>query len=331
MKYSIMEVCLIQRKEHTMNELVEIRKNQVVTSSRQVAQVFGKLHKDVLENIRGILSAENSANKFFCKTSYTYRGRTLPEYLMNRDGFSLLVMGFTGKKALEWKIKYIEAFNAMEKALREQSAPALPENPDRRYTLRGVPVMTSMQLEKLLHVVHEELLRRVKQYGLPYFLLQGKMLGQFKRENRICDSRASSMAVYMKETVYELARLFGCLASIRQTLEAYFSAARGEALDIRAKILQLYTLRSTIGYVKDWEKRRIVAEYIVDEMMRLGLWTPPAGRTDPEDMLNINSANGWSLDGAVHIAHMLIQQGREVTKKNMDLLQADINKSVGIG
>ena len=250
---------------------------------------------------------------------------------MNRDGFSLLVMGFTGKKALEWKIKYIEAFNAMEKALREQSAPALPENPERRYTLRGVPVMTSMQLEKLLHVVHEELLRRVKQYGLPYFLLQGKMLGQFKRENRICDSRASSMAVYMKETVYELARLFGCLASIRQTLEAYFSAARGEALDIRTKILQLYTLRSTIGYVKDWEKRRIVAEYIVDEMMRLGLWTPPAGRTDPEDMLNINSANGWSLDGAVHIAHMLIQQGREVTKKNMDLLQADINKSVGIG
>ena len=38
-----------------------------------------------------------------------------PEYLMNRDGFSLLAMGFTGKKALEWKVKYIQAFNAMEK------------------------------------------------------------------------------------------------------------------------------------------------------------------------------------------------------------------------
>lgn len=314
-----------------MNELVEIRKNQVVTSSRQVAQVFGKRHCDVLRGIQNLTSTQNCVQWFFRSQYKDASGKMNLEYLMNRDGFSPLVMGFTGKKALEWKIKYIEAFNAMEKALRERSAPALPENPDRRYTFRGVPVMTSMQLEKLLHVAHAELLRRVKLYRLPYFLLEGKMLARFKQENRICGSQASSMAVYMKETVYELARLFGRLASLRQTLEAYFSAARGEALDIRTKILQLYTLRSTIVYVKDWEKRRIVAEYIVDEMMRLGLWTPPAGRTDPEDMLNINSANGWSLDGAVHIAHMLIQQGREVTKKNMDLLQADINKSVGIG
>lgn len=314
-----------------MNELVEIRKNQVVTSSRQVAQVFGKRHCDVLRGIQNLTSTQNCVQWFFRSQYKDASGKMNLEYLMNRDGFSLLVMGFTGKKALEWKIKYIEAFNAMEKALRERSAPALPENPDRRYTFRGVPVMTSMQLEKLLHVAHAELLRRVKLYRLPYFLLEGKMLARFKQENRICGSQASSMAVYMKETVYELARLFGRLASLRQTLEAYFSAARGEALDIRTKILQLYTLRSTIGYVKDWEKRRIVAEYIVDEMMRLGLWTPPAGRTDPEDMLNINSANGWSLEGAVHSAYMLIQQGREVTKRNMDLLQADINKSVGIG
>lgn len=314
-----------------MNKLVEIRKNQVVTSSRQVAQVFEKLHKNVLRAIEEILAAQNSATKFFFKSSFNNRGKEYPEYLMNRDGFSLLVMGFTGKKALEWKIKYIEAFNAMEKALREKSAPALPENPDRRYTFRGIPVMTSVQAGQLLRIVRAELLRRVKQYGLSYLLLEGEMLMQFKRENRICDSRASSMVVYTKEAVYEMARMFGRLASVRTVLESYFSAAKGGAPDIRTKILQLYTLRSTIGYVKDWEKRRIVAEYIVDEMMRLGLWTPPAGRTDPEDMLNINSANGWSLDGAVHIAHMLIQQGREVTKRNMDLLQADINKSVGIG
>lgn len=41
-------------------------------------------------------------------------------YLMNRDGFSLLVMGFTGKKALEWKLQYIKAFNQMEKFIREK-------------------------------------------------------------------------------------------------------------------------------------------------------------------------------------------------------------------
>ena len=94
--------------------LVSINNNQVVVSSRQVADDFGKQHKDVLESIRGILAAENSATKFFYESTFTNRGKQYPEYLMNRDGFSLLVMGFTGEKALEWKVKYINAFNAME-------------------------------------------------------------------------------------------------------------------------------------------------------------------------------------------------------------------------
>lgn len=314
-----------------MNDLVEVRKNQVVTSSRQVAKVFEKLHKNVLRAIEEILAAQNSATKFFCKSYHEYRGQKFPEYLMNRDGFSLLVMGFTGKKALEWKIKYIEAFNAMEKALKEKSAPALPENPDRRYTFRGIPVMTSMQLEKLLHVVHAELLRRVKLHGLSYFLLQGKMLVQFKRENRICDHRASSMAIYAQDAVYRLAQMCGRLSAVRKILDTYFFEAKGEALDVRTKILQLYTLRSTIGYVSDWKKRRIVAEYIVDEMMRLGLWTPPDDYKGPEDALDINSVAGWTLDGAVHNAHALLCQGVEVTKKNLDLYQEKINKAAAIG
>lgn len=49
------------------------------------------------------------------------RGKQYPMYLMNRDGFSLLVMGFTGKKALEWKLEYIKAFNKMESIIREKS------------------------------------------------------------------------------------------------------------------------------------------------------------------------------------------------------------------
>ena len=100
--------------------LVSINNNQVVVSSRQVADNFGKQHKDVLESIRGILAAENSATKFFYESTFTNRGKQYPEYLMNRDGFSLLVMGFTGEKALEWKVKYINAFNAMEQELRDK-------------------------------------------------------------------------------------------------------------------------------------------------------------------------------------------------------------------
>ena len=104
-----------------MNELVMVENNQVVVSSRQVAENFGKQHKDVLESIRGILAAENSATKFFRESTFENRGKHYPEYIMNRDGFSLLVMGFTGKEAMTWKIRYIQAFNEMEAKIRENT------------------------------------------------------------------------------------------------------------------------------------------------------------------------------------------------------------------
>lgn len=66
----------------------------------------------------------------FCKTTYVNKqnNQTYPMYLMNRDGFSLLVMGFTGAKALEWKLKYIQAFNEMEKDLANKNALAIPND-----------------------------------------------------------------------------------------------------------------------------------------------------------------------------------------------------------
>ena len=104
-----------------MNEIILSTQNgEPVVSSREVAKNFGKEHKDTLESIRQILVAENSATKFFHESSFEYRGRQFPEYFMNRDGFTLLAMGFTGKAALEWKLKYIAAFNAMEKQLAQR-------------------------------------------------------------------------------------------------------------------------------------------------------------------------------------------------------------------
>lgn len=102
------------------SELVLINNNQVVVSSRNIAEHFGKEHKTVLRSINEILVAQNCATKFFHETTHEYRGQKFPEYLMNRDGFALLVMGFTGKEALEWKVKYINAFNAMEQELRNK-------------------------------------------------------------------------------------------------------------------------------------------------------------------------------------------------------------------
>lgn len=106
------------------NELVTVENGQVVVSSLQIAEHFSKNHKDVLRDIREIFVAQNCAAKFFVESTFENRGKEYPMFLMNRDGFSLLVMGFTGKKALEWKLKYIQAFNAMEEQIKSLLAPS---------------------------------------------------------------------------------------------------------------------------------------------------------------------------------------------------------------
>ena len=102
-----------------MNHLINIQNKdgQLVVSSRQVAEHFDKQHKDVLESIRSIQGQISTAefSALFILSSYkAANGKNNPEYLLTRDGFTLLAMGFTGPKALEWKLKYIEAFNKME-------------------------------------------------------------------------------------------------------------------------------------------------------------------------------------------------------------------------
>ena len=96
--------------------------NKILTvSTLQIAEHFGKKHKNVIqaiENLKADTSAEFSANLFFESTYPDSYGRSQKYYECTRDGFTLLAMGFTGDKALEWKIKYIEAFNRMEKTIK---------------------------------------------------------------------------------------------------------------------------------------------------------------------------------------------------------------------
>lgn len=104
--------------------LVEIRivnKEEVtVVTSLDVAETFGKEHKNVLADIRNIQSDISSAefSALFYEEAYTAsNGKKNPMYYMSRDGFTLLVMGYTGEKAMQFKLAYIKQFNAMEKAL----------------------------------------------------------------------------------------------------------------------------------------------------------------------------------------------------------------------
>ena len=104
-----------------MNELVQIIREQATCTSRDVAANFGKRHKQVLRDIDSLIKDMPKNEPIFYETKLPDEyGRNQRAYIMNRDGFTLLAMGFTGKKALVWKLKYIEAFNAMEKVLHEK-------------------------------------------------------------------------------------------------------------------------------------------------------------------------------------------------------------------
>ena len=104
-----------------MDEIILQNKDgKILASSRDVAEKFGKLHDKVCRDIRKLLKSQpTKLSNEFKETEYiSDRGRTYTEFLMTRDGFSLLCMGFTGEKALEWKLKYINAFNQMEEKLK---------------------------------------------------------------------------------------------------------------------------------------------------------------------------------------------------------------------
>lgn len=116
-----------------MNNLVfKGRNNQALTNSLLVAEKFGKEHRNVIRAIEDIVCAQNCAQtnnqqltKMFALADYdvplnngTGAVRKAPMYIMNRDGFTLLAMGFTGDKALQFKLDYINAFNQMEETIK---------------------------------------------------------------------------------------------------------------------------------------------------------------------------------------------------------------------
>lgn len=112
-----------------MDKLINVQNQngELVVSSREVAKNFDKEHRKVvraIENKMKNLTAQKCpVKKLFIESSFNHKGNKYKEYLLTRDGFSFIVMGFTGSRADNWKLKYIEAFNKMEKQLEEQVLP----------------------------------------------------------------------------------------------------------------------------------------------------------------------------------------------------------------
>lgn len=117
-----------------MNEIsLAVIDGRITTTSNQIAENFGKQHKDVLRKIERLdCSAEFRQRNFALAEYFDEQGKQRPAYRLTRDGFTFLAMGFTGKEAAHWKEQYIGAFNAMEAELLQSRAPAKPPRAAKR-------------------------------------------------------------------------------------------------------------------------------------------------------------------------------------------------------
>lgn len=136
---------------------VTLHKGRPSTTSLEVSKFFGKRHDDVLKSIRNLCAncPEEFTARNFAVSEYTDEtGRTLPLFILHRDGFMLLVMGYTGKKAMQIKIAYIQAFNAMEAQLQGRALPATltPSTPDTRRPLEKLVKVWASQA----HIPHAQ-------------------------------------------------------------------------------------------------------------------------------------------------------------------------------
>ncbi|EIZ1667474.1 Rha family transcriptional regulator [Campylobacter coli] len=97
---------------------LNIKENKVFINSLDLAKVFNKNHRHILQTTKNQPQNDFTESNFILSTYKDKKGELRPCYNLTRDAFSLLVMGFTGEKAYKWKVEFIKAFNEMEKRLR---------------------------------------------------------------------------------------------------------------------------------------------------------------------------------------------------------------------
>jgi len=123
---------------------VVLRDGVPTTTSLDVADYFHKQHKDVLravENLREELDEEHRRNFALMSIEVDIGNgatRKSPAYTLTRDGFTLLAMGFTGKRALSFKLAYIDAFNKMEAEIKAAPSPQLPNDGKKKHIGNGL-------------------------------------------------------------------------------------------------------------------------------------------------------------------------------------------------
>lgn len=160
-----------------MNNLVIMHERQTVTTSLILAEAFEKEHSKVIRTIETKLKmteAKNGLSEMFAESTYTDRsGKQNKMYYLNRDGFTFIAMGFTGRKVDEFKLKYIDAFNKMEEQIRNQSLQVLNQSTD--------DLKRANLLYKIANLTSDEELKE-ESLKSSYELVTGKLIHQKKTD-----------------------------------------------------------------------------------------------------------------------------------------------------
>ena len=171
-----------ENRRSRLNELVYLRKDEPLTDSLKVAEAFGKRHDRVLRAIDNLLKngAVESRTLFKAGTYKDAKGETRRMFEMNRQGYEILVMGFTGDKALEWKLKYSDAFEKMRLFIAEKQTGEWIQMRQAGKLTRKAETDT---IKELVELAKEQGSTHADMLYMTYSKLANKMAGISNRDN----------------------------------------------------------------------------------------------------------------------------------------------------
>lgn len=223
-----------------MKDLVFVENEKVVTDSLTVAEVFDKRHDRVLQDIRNLSCSKEFALHHFVESTYKNTlNREYPLFIMTEQGFSLLAMGYTGKKAMQFKEMYIDAFHKMRENL-SKNIQVLDEKESMIQSMK----LTIETVEK-----QEKMSETLKQHDTKLSLLESKVENEITLsygEQRRVQKAVASRVYELYENPEERPKAF---SGIYREIKDRFAVASYK--DVRRVDLQ-----DCINYVENWIPRK---------------------------------------------------------------------------
>lgn len=188
-------------------------------SSLDITEKFGKRHCDVLRAIQRVMAdlPSDFNERNFASVEYTdEKGEKRPAYSLTRGAFSLVVMGFTGKEALAWKVRYIEAFNAMEKELLKKAVPA----PRQKRPCKALPTTAAVLDERAQKV--QSLVSDVKERGNEFMSSVFTLYNALRLRPVVLDPLVPDLARALEHNLPQFCTAIGMnVSALSDMLEVY--------------------------------------------------------------------------------------------------------------